>query len=166
VGNNGKGVAGVAWRVQIMACKCFNSFGLGSISDVVTCMDYARTNGARIINASWGFTNSLALSNAVASLRDAGIIVVAACGNSSTNIDLSPTYPASYPLDNIITVASITRSNTLATSSNFGANDVDLAAPGEGIYSTFAATDNFYLTQSGTSFAAPYVSGACALLMA
>ncbi|HTY88246.1 MAG TPA: S8 family peptidase [Candidatus Acidoferrum sp.] len=165
-GNNGKGVVGVAWRVQIMACKCFNNFGIGSVSDVVTCLDYARTNGARLINASWGFTNSLALSNAIASLRDAGIIVVAACGNSTTNIDLAPTYPASYALDNVVTVASLTRSNTLATSSNFGADAVDLAAPGENIYSTFAATDSFYINQSGTSFAAPYVTGACALLLA
>jgi subtilisin family serine protease len=64
VGNNGKGVTGVAWRVQIMACKCFNNFGVGSISSAVACLDYSRVHGARIINASWGFTNSLALSNA------------------------------------------------------------------------------------------------------
>lgn len=168
VGNNDKGVVGVAWRVQIMACACFNSFGSGNVSDVITCLDYARTNGARIINASWGFTNSLALSNAMISLRDAGIIVVAACGNSSTNIDLSPTYPASYQLDNIITVASTSKSNPLSTFSNFGATNVDLAAPGEQIYSTFPATDNYYYTDvpGGTSYSAPYVSGACALLMA
>ncbi len=166
VGNNGKGVTGVAWRVRIMACKCFNNLSLGTVSDAIACLEYARTNGARIINASWGFTNSLALSNAVVSLRDAGIILVAACGNGATNIDLAPIYPASYPLDNIVSVASITRSNTLAASSNFGANDVDLAAPGENIYSTFAATDNFYLTQSGTSLAAPYVAGALALMLA
>src|ERR1039458_5017492 len=167
VGNNDKGVVGVAWRVQIMACACFNSFGSGNVSDVITCLDYARTNGARIINASWGFTNSLALSNAMISLRNAGIIVVAACGNSSTNIDLSPTYPASYQLDNIITVASTSKNNVLSTFSNYGATNVDLAAPGEQIYSTFPATDSFYFTDSGgTSFSAPYVSGACALLMA
>jgi subtilisin family serine protease len=168
VGNNDKGVVGVAWRVQIMACACFNSFGSGNVSDVITCLDYARTNGARIINASWGFTNSLALSNAMISLRDAGIIVVAACGNSSTNIDLSPTYPASYQLDNIITVASTSKSNALSTFSNYGATNVDLAAPGEQIYSTFPATDSYYYTDvpGGTSYSAPYVSGACALLMA
>jgi subtilisin family serine protease len=168
VGNNGKGVVGVAWRVQIMACACFNSFGSGNVSDVITCLDYARTNGARIINASWGFTNSLALSNAMISLRDAGIIVVAACGNSSTNIDLLPTYPASYQLDNIITVASTSKSNALSTFSNYGATNVDLAAPGEQIYSTFPATDSYYYTDvpGGTSYSAPYVSGACALLMA
>jgi subtilisin family serine protease len=166
VGNNGKGVVGVAWRVQIMACKCFNNFGIGSISAVITGMDYARTNGARIINASWGFTNSLALSNAVYSLRDSNIIVVAACGNSSTDIDLSPTYPASYHFDNVVSVAYTTAADTLAALSNFGATSVHLAAPGDNIYSTWSPTDNFYFTESGTSFAAPYVAGAFALMLA
>jgi len=168
VGNNGKGVVGVAWQIQIMAGACFNNFGIGNVSDVITCLDYARTNGAKIINASWGFTNSLALSNAMVSLRDAGIIVVAACGNSATNIDLYPTYPASYALDNIVSVASTSRADSLSSFSNFGLTNVDLAAPGEQIYSTFPATDSFYFNDvaGGTSFSAPYVAGACALLMA
>jgi subtilisin family serine protease len=159
-------VVGVAWRIQIMACSCFNSLDVGNISDVITCLDYARTNGARIINASWGFTNSLALSNALVCLRDAGIIVVAAAGNSTNNIDLAPNYPAGYGLDNVVTVASTSRSNTLSSFSNYGAANVALAAPGEQIYSTFPATDSYYFTESGTSFSAPYVAGACALLMA
>jgi subtilisin family serine protease len=166
VGNNGKGVVGVAWQVQIMACKCFNSQGKGTISDCVTCIDYARTNGARIINASWGFTNSLALSNAVYSLRDAGVIVVAACGNDATNIDVNPTYPASYPLDNVVSVAATANDDTLATFSNYGATSVHLAAPGVNIRSTFVATDSFYFTDSGTSYSAPYVAGAFALMLA
>ena len=168
VGNNGKGVCGVAWRLQIMAGACFNGSGIGNVSDVITCLDYARTNGVRIINASWGFTNSLALSNAMVSLRDAGIIVVAACGNSGTNIDLYPTYPASYALDNIVSVASTSKADVLSGFSNFGVTNVDLAAPGEQIFSTFPATDSFYFNDAagGTSFSAPYVAGACALLMA
>jgi len=165
VGNNDKGVTGVAWQVQIMACKCFNNLGIGSVSSVVAGMDYAQTNGAHIINASWGFPASLALSNAVYSLRDSNIIVVAASGNTATDIDVNPTYPASYHFDNIVTVADTTRTDTLATASNFGATSVHLAAPGEQIYTTWSPNDYFYTTQSGTSFAAPYVSGALALLL-
>ncbi len=166
-GNNGKGVAGVAWRVQIMGCKCFDSLAIGSVSAVAACLDFARTNGARIINASWGFnTNSLALSNAMAAVRDAGIIVVAACGNGATNIDVAPVYPIRYGFDNLIAVASVGRRGTLSSFSNYGASSVDLAAPGEEIYSTFGATDTFYLSRSGASFAAPYVTGAMALMLA
>lgn len=165
-GNNGKGVCGVAWRLQMMACICFDNFGNGNISDVITCLEFARTNGAKIINASWGFTNSIALSNAMTTLRNAGIIVIAACGNSTNDIDLNPTFPAGYPLDNIVSVASTSKADALSSFSNYGLTNVALAAPGEQIYSTWAPTDSFYSTGSGTSFSAPYVAGACALLMA
>src|SRR6185295_126763 len=83
VGNNSVGVVGVAWNVQIMACKFLDATGQGSISDAITCIDYARKKGAKIINASWGgytFT-SPALYDAINSLRNAGILFVAACGN-------------------------------------------------------------------------------------
>src|SRR5256884_8194537 len=82
-GNNSVGVVGVCWSVQLMACEFIDSQGNGSISDAITCIDYARSKGAKIINASWGgysFT-SAALQDAVNSLRDAGILFVAACGN-------------------------------------------------------------------------------------
>jgi subtilisin family serine protease len=106
IGNNNKGVCGVAWRLQMMACTCFDNFGNGNVADVITCLEFARTNGAKIINASWGFTNSIALSNAMVTLQNAGILVIAASGNSTNNIDLNPTFPASYPLDNIVSVTS------------------------------------------------------------
>jgi subtilisin family serine protease len=167
VGNNATGVVGVAWRVQIMACKCFNSFGQGNDSDIITCIDYALTNGAQLINASWGVTNSLAVSNALAAARDAGIIVIAAAGNNATNIDLNPSYPSGFHLDNVVSVAYTTKTDTLAAASNYGATNVHLAAPGEQIYSTFAASDNFYLANNtGSSFAAPYVTGTLALMLA
>ncbi len=167
VGNNGKGIAGVAWKVQIMVCKSFNSSGTGNISDTVACIDYAIANGARIINASFGFNpDSLALSNAIVSARNAGVIVVAACGNSSANVDVSPTYPACYRLDNVVSVAATDRNDSLASFSNFGATNVHLGAPGAQIWSTFSFTDGYYNSDSGTSFSAPFTAGALALLMA
>src|SRR6266852_5864112 len=92
VGNNSVGVVGVAWRVQIMACKFLDAQGNGAISDAIKCIDFARSKGANIINASWGsptFT-STALHDAIQSTRDAGIIWVAAAGNSTGNNDTTP----------------------------------------------------------------------------
>ena len=170
VGNNGRGVVGVAWQVQIMACKCLDSAGNGSDSDLIAGIDYARTNGARIINTSLDSSGySQALSNAVLSARNAGIIFVASCGNNSLNVDASPRYPACYNIDNIVSVAYTTRDDVLGSLSNFGATNVDLAAPGEQMYSTFFASDSSYLGGNflqGTSLAAPYVTGALALMLA
>jgi subtilisin family serine protease len=168
VGNNGVGVVGVCWRVQIMACKFLDAHGDGSISDAVKCIDYARNKGAKIINASWGSTTftSQALYDAIASARDAGILFVAACGNSQGNNDVEPLYPASYDLDNIIAVAATTRTDDLAVFSNYGATKVDLAAPGSPIFSCWSNADNAYQYFEGTSMAAPHVAGACALLQA
>jgi len=172
VGNNGKGVTGVAWRVQMMAVKCLNN-GTGSDSTVIACIDYARTNGAKIINASFDSpAPSLALSNAIVAARDAGIIWVASAGNGNpgVNIDVSPTYPACYAIDNIVSVAYTTRTDALGSLSNYGATNVDLAAPGDQIYTTYDSSDSGYNTftynfTAGTSYAAPYVSGALALML-
>lgn len=170
VGNNAKGVVGVAWKVQIMACKCFNSSGMSSDSAIIASIDYARLNGARIISASFDSTSyGMALFNAIFRASMAGIIFVASCGNNFSNIDVTPHYPAGFGIDNIVSVAYTTRNDTLGQYSNYGATNVDLAAPGAGIYSCFFTADNAYLGGNyleGTSFAAAYVSGALALMLA
>jgi subtilisin family serine protease len=177
VGNNGVGVCGVAWQVPMMACKCLSG-GTGSDSTVIACVNYALANGARIINASFDSpTASLAVSNAIIAARAAGVIWVASAGNgnsgSGRNIDTSPGYPSCYGIDNIVSVAYTTRTDDLGFLSNYGATNVALAAPGDQIYSTISFSDTSYYPPSGlginiagTSFSAPCVSGACALLMA
>ena len=167
VANNSKGISGVAWRVQIMACKFLDSDGKGALSDAIVCLDYARQNGAKVINASWDsdeYSSSLRL--AIQKLQAAGIIFVTAAGNESSNNDLVPVYPANYDLDNIISVAATDCNDELASFSNYGANTVDIAAPGSNIYSTWNSGDSDYTISSGTSMAAPFVSGAIALLRA
>jgi len=167
VGNNGLGVVGVAWRVQLMACKFVDHSGNGTVSDALVCLDFARTNGARIINASWGLDEfSLSLFNAVATLHAAGIIFVAAAGNQARDIDLLPRYPASYDLDNVIAVTATTRRDELYSLANVGATNVDVAAPGDEIYSVDSKADDSYAFDFGTSMATAYTSGAAALLRA
>ena len=170
VGNNGKGISGVAWKVQIMACACFDANENAADSDIIGCLDFARTNGAKIINASWGsYSFSQSLSNAVYALREAGLILVAAAGNDFRSIDVSPYYPACYDLDNVVSVAYTTRNDALGLYSNFGSTNVDLAAPGAAIYSTFFASDSSYLGGAfleGTSMSAPLVAGALAMVWA
>src|SRR5213082_1247742 len=168
LGNNSVGVVGVAWKVQIMACKFLDASGNGFISDAIKCIDYARSKGAKVVNASWGSTSftSQALHDAIDNLRRAGIIFVAAAGNSSQDNGVDPIYPASYDLDNIISVAATTRNDDLAVFSNYGASTVDLGAPGSPIFSCWNGSDSDYQYLDGTSMAAPHVTGSCALLMA
>jgi subtilisin family serine protease len=166
-GNNGLGGVGVAWRAQIMALKFLDAQGDGYTSDAVVSIDYARNKGATVVNASFtGPDNSISLREAIVRARAAGMIVVAAAGNEALNNDSIPNYPANYALDNVISVAATTRSDALANYSNYGAQTVDLGAPGSSIYSTYYMADNAYVTMSGTSVAAPHVAGAVALLRA
>ncbi len=167
VGNNGIGVSGVAWKVRMMACKFLDGTGSGSVLAAVYCLDYARERGVKVINASFADTvYSDALYTAINNCRSAGIIVVAAVGNSSANADATPYYPACFNLDNIVSVAATTRFDTLAGFSNYGATNVDLAAPGTEIYSTVNWSDTDYSSDTGTSYAAPVVAGALALMRA
>jgi subtilisin family serine protease len=177
VGNNGLGITGIAWRARIMACKFLDKFGNGAISDGIACIEFARTNGAKLINLSWGETNltvdgtnyALSLSNAIAQAQADNVVFVAAAGNHnspSLDIDSELFFPASLPLDNLVAVANSTRADNLSQNSNYGATNVDLAAPGNGILSTGASSDTSYVTESGTSHAAAMVTGAMLLVRA
>jgi VCBS repeat-containing protein len=163
VGNNGVGVAGVNWNVQIMALKFLDFFGGGYTQDAILALNYAVANGAMISNNSWGGGGySQALYDAIASAQAAGHIFVAAAGNESNNNDNFPSFPASYDLDNIISVAATDHNDNLASFSNYGATSVDLGAPGVSILST--TPGNTYDTYSGTSMATPHVAGVAALV--
>lgn len=171
VGDNGRGVAGVAWQVSIMGLKFLSNSGSGSTSDAIAAINYAtkmrRDFGINIVatNNSWGGGGSSnALRDAIQAGGNAGILFVAAAGNESNDNDASPSYPASYTSSSIISVAATNRRNELSGFSNYGATSVDLAAPGESIYST--TPNNTYASYSGTSMATPHVTGVVALLAA
>lgn len=163
VGNNGVGVVGVTWQVKLMPIKFLDSSGSGFISDAVLAIDYARTNGADILSNSWGGSGfSQSLYDAIARTQAAGELFVAAAGNSGADADSSPVYPAAYDVDNIVSVANTTSSDVLNASSTYGAISVDITAPGTSIIST--QLGGGYVSMTGTSMAAPFVSGALALL--
>jgi len=167
VGNNGIGVVGVAQKAKIMAVKFLGSNGWGYYSGAISAIQYAIANGAKVLNNSWGgFSYDSGLWSAVAASDAAGVIFVAAAGNSSVNTDYYPFYPSALSSPNIISVAAMTYNDHLAYFSNYGAYSVDLAAPGDFILSTFPAYggEAQYGYLSGTSMATPHVSGAAALL--
>nr|WP_051223010.1 S8 family peptidase [Conexibacter woesei] len=163
--NNATGIAGTCWTTRIVPVRFMDSRGRGSTSDAIAGMQYAARSGAKIINCSFGApTASRSLHDAVQAVKDRGILLVVAAGNDGKDLDADPSYPASYGFDNIISVAATTADDTLASFSNFDARKVDLAAPGDGILSTYP-TDR-YKTLSGTSMAAPFVTAAAAMLRA
>ncbi len=162
-GDNGQGTAGVAWDVSLMAIRYLGPQG-GTTSDAVSAIEYAVDNGADVINASWGSTGySSSIRSAISYANDHDVLFVTAAGNMGVDLDRYSFYPAEYDLPNIVSVASINYQDKLASSSCYGASSVDLAAPGEPIYSTYPGDDYAWL--SGTSMAAPAVSGAAALAL-
>ena len=163
VGDNGLGVVGVNWQVQIMALKVMDASGSGYLSDAAKALDYAVNQGAVVSNHSYSGTSySSTLYNAIVNARNHDHIVVAAAGNNGTNNDQTLRYPASYDVDNVITVAATDHRDNLASWSNYGVSTVDLAAPGVSIRST--TPNNGYGYKSGTSMATPHVAGAVALV--
>jgi|GEM_PF-2205218 len=165
VGNNGVGIAGVNWDVKIMALKFLDDWGSGYTFDAIQAIEYGILMGADITNNSWGGGGyEQSLYDAIAAAGEAGQLFVAAAGNDYGNDnDIYPHYPSSYDLDNIISVAATDHDDELAYFSNYGPETVDLAAPGDEIYSTVPWG---YEAWSGTSMATPHVAGAAALIWA
>lgn len=156
--DNGEGAAGVAPRAQLMTVKVLDDTGAGWYSDIADGILYAADNGADVINLSLGAAYpSGVLERAAAYARERGVVIVAAAGNTSGPV----LYPAALP--DVLAVAASDQQDEPAVFSSYGPQ-VDLAAPGVNIYSTWY--NGGYLTQSGTSMAAPHVAGTAALLRA
>jgi Tol biopolymer transport system component/subtilisin family serine protease len=177
-GNNGIGVAGINWQVSLMSLKFLTDDRPGSSADLLNALAYARTmrqlwessggtKGAniRILNNSYGGIGfSQAELEAIRALNDAGILFVVAAGNEDVTNDLFPIYPANYISPNLISVAASGGGGIKASFSNFGEATVNVTAPGDYILST--TPRNTYNFASGTSMAAPHVSGPAALVCA
>ena len=167
VGDNGIGVTGVNWDVQIMALRAIPTNREFSISDVIELVNYTtmmrRDFGVNIVvsnNSYGGRSYSQAFYDAIKESNEAGIAFVASAGNSRRNLEQRPHYPASYDLPGVISVAA-TDKNDSVTFTNFGSESADLAAPGWAITST--ANDAGYAVLNGTSMSAPMVAGAIAV---
>ncbi len=177
VGNNGVGSVGISWQVSLLPLKFLNPSG-GSSSNSIRAVAYAKalrdkyvaTGGAqganvRVLNNSYGgggFAQSE--QDAIAALAGSQILFVAAAGNDSSNNDAAPSYPANYNAPNLISVAATTRTDSLASYSNYGMRTVQIAAPGSLVLST--TPNNTYDFYSGTSMATPHVAGVAALALA
>lgn len=155
--NNTIGVVGVAPAVDLYAVKVLGANGSGYVSDIIEGLDWSIQNGMQVVNMSLGTTADIqSFHDAIIAAKNAGIVLVAAAGNSGSAVN----YPAAYP--ETIAVSATDANNTIASFSSRGA-EVDLAAPGVSIYSTYKGTG--YATLSGTSMASPHVAGVTALVL-
>ena len=183
--DNGKGVAGVAPDTKIMVMRFLDEHGQGNTANAVKAINYAVKMGAKVLSNSWGSEGedpaegaaNQALREAVTNAQAAGVLFIAAAGNGHSGAgydndsDAKPGFPASYPYDNIISVAAVDSNDQLAGFSNWGAKTVHIAAPGVKVFSTIVGGKysdtvidmyGIVATWDGTSMAAPHVAGAAA----
>ena len=162
--NNSKGIAGIAGNVKMMGIRAVPNRGDETDVDVIESFLYAARNGAKIINCSFGKSHNeggMAVKETIDHIgKTFGVLVIAAAGNDSRNIDSRPTYPASFDSENLLVVASTTSRGRMSYFSNYGSTSVDIAAPGSSVYST--TPNNRYSSMSGTSMASPTTAGVAA----
>lgn len=174
MGDNGIGIAGLLWDVQIMPLRFTSDSGAGNTAFAIEAIHYAVQQGAQVINMSWtvkanssgGLSSSL--RDVIRSYENQGVIFVAASGNGDQNaigysLDETPLYPAAINSNNVISVGAMDSNGDLAYYSNYGLHTVHILAPGDNVFSTFPADDYGYMT--GTSMAAAFVSAAAAMIL-
>jgi subtilisin family serine protease len=172
-GNSGAGTAGVAWTTSIMGLAFMDSTGRGSVANAIRAIEFAIQakkalgDGAnvRVLNNSWGGSGfSQALLDTIQKASAAGMLFVAAAGNSKLNLDTQQEYPAAYTAPNVLTIAATDNKDALASFSSWGVKFAHAGAPGVSIATTSPGAS--YVLASGTSFAAPVTSGVAALVLA
>ena len=174
VGDNGVGITGVNWRVQVLPCKSHDQNGGGTVASIIECYQYMVTEkaaGYDIIATNNSYADcpeacgyDPATRDGIAAMGKAGILFAVAAGNNGRDLDQQPIYPANYFLPNVIPAAATTFERNLASFSNYGDRVVMVGAPGEDVLST--APGNSYDLVSGTSLASPHVAGLAALIHA
>jgi len=169
VGNNNIGVTGICWDVQLMALKCFDDKGSGRLSDILLAIEYSIKKDVKLTNNSWGGNYcASALYEMIKLADESGQLFLTSAGNGNSDIDTYDYLPATYALDNILTVMGSSpedeRPDSDFDASNYGTFAVDVAAPSMKVLST--VPNNQYGFKSGTSMAVPHVVGAAVLLWA
>ncbi len=150
-GNNAKGTTGICWKASIMAVRVLDATGSGSDATIIQGIDFAITNGARVISMSLGSDGSLdpAFSNAITTAQANDVVVIVSAGNRAKDNDTGAAhYPCNFTQPNLVCVAALDQNYALASFSNWGATSVDVGAPGTNILSTWAGAattmpDNF-----------------------